>query len=229
MKLRQGRGFVLHRRFLAAQEGHRPVIDLGEFRGRGGVLPFFGYLVKIAPAGETSFAASLRRFAATVRNKGVAIVLSDFFDPDWQEGTPGHSLVFSQGFRLSGIDGCTLTLRNEDTYLIDSSKNIRNSGTHTAAELSVQLDRLSPTKGKATYRHTKNFEKAALVGAWRTEYRYKGFTKHTVVGLELFSTKSKEKVGFWDGTTLTFTFDSKEMSEKFDAAFRQAIRLCTMK
>jgi len=150
-------------------------------------------------------------------------------NPDWQEGTPGHSLVFSQGFRLSGIDGCTLTLRNEDTYLINSSKNIRNSGTHTAAELSVQLDRLSSTKGKVTYRHTKNFEKAALVGAWRTEYRYKGFTKHTVVGLELFSTKSKEKVGFWDGTTLTFTFDSKEMSEKFDAAFRQAIRLCTMK
>src|SRR5947209_2511889 len=48
-------------------------------RGRGGVLPFFSYLEKVQPGGSTSFGTALRRFAATVRYKGVAVVLSDFF------------------------------------------------------------------------------------------------------------------------------------------------------
>jgi hypothetical protein len=38
--------------------------------------------------------------------------------------------------------------------------------------------------------------------------------------------ESKERLGSREGHTLTFTFDSKEMSEKFDATLRQAIRLC---
>ena len=67
-------------------------------RGRGGVLPFFGYLEKITPDGATSFATSLRRFAATVRHKGVAIVLSDFFDPDWQEGLKS---LLARGFQVA--------------------------------------------------------------------------------------------------------------------------------
>ena len=151
-------------------------------------------------------------------------------NPDWQEGTPGHKVIFSQGFRLGGVGGCTLTLKNEDTHRINYSKNMRESKRHFAAELDIQLDKLSPTKGRATYRHTKNPEEARLIGAWRTEYKQKGFFTRRVVGeLTLFSMESKERVGFWDGETLTFTFDSKEMSEKFDAAFRQAIRLCKEK
>ena len=55
-------------------------------RGKGGVLPFFAYLERLQASGETGIAASLHRFAATVRNKGVAIVLSDLFDPNWQDG-----------------------------------------------------------------------------------------------------------------------------------------------
>src|SRR5579871_1643043 len=69
-------------------------------RGRGGVLPFFGYLEKIKPEGTTSFAVSLRRFAATVRNRGVAIVLSDFFDPDWQEGMKS---LLARGFQVAAL------------------------------------------------------------------------------------------------------------------------------
>ncbi len=55
-------------------------------RGRGGVPPFFRYLETVSAEGKTGFAASLRRYSATVRHKGIAIVLSDFFDPKWQDG-----------------------------------------------------------------------------------------------------------------------------------------------
>ena len=154
----------------------------------------------------------------------------DSYNPDLQEGTPGYTLVFSQGFRLSGIGGCTPTLKNGDTHLVDHSKLISDAGSHRAAELELRLDEMSPTKGKAPYRHTKNPEKARLVGAWRTEYKYKRFWRRRVVGaLTLYSRESEERLTTWNGETLTFTFDSKEMSEQFDAALRRAIRLCNEK
>ena len=67
-------------------------------RGKGGVLPFFAYLEKIQAGGQTSFAASLHRFAGTVKNKGVAIVLSDFFDPHWQDGLKS---LLARGFQVA--------------------------------------------------------------------------------------------------------------------------------
>jgi hypothetical protein len=152
------------------------------------------------------------------------------YNPDWQEGTPSYTLVFSPGFRLSGSGGCTLTLKNGDTHLVDHSKLVTDTRQHRAAELEIRLDEMGPAKGRAPYRHTKNPEKARLVGAWRTEYKYKNFWRRRVVGeLTLFSIESQERLGSWDGVTLTFTFDSKDMSEQFDAAFRQAIRLCNEK
>ena len=44
--------------------------------------------------------------------------------------------------------------------------------------------------------------------------------------LTLFSPGKTPKLRVWEAETLTFTFESKEMSEKFDAVFRQAIRIC---
>lgn len=69
-------------------------------RGKGGVLPFFRYLEKIKPEGETAFSASLRRYAATTKQKGVAVVLSDFFDPHWQEGLKA---LLARGFQVAVI------------------------------------------------------------------------------------------------------------------------------
>lgn len=69
-------------------------------RGKGGVLPFFSYLEKVEAGGTTAFSASLHRFAATVRNKGVAIVLSDFFDPGWQDGMKS---LLARGFQVAAI------------------------------------------------------------------------------------------------------------------------------
>lgn len=67
-------------------------------RGRGGVLPFFNYLQKVKSGGTTSFSTSLKRFASTVRYKGVAIVISDFFDPDWQVGMKA---LLARGYQVA--------------------------------------------------------------------------------------------------------------------------------
>jgi uncharacterized protein (DUF58 family) len=69
-------------------------------RGRGGVLPFFRYLEGIAPEGETAFSTSLRRYAGTTKQKGVAVVISDFFDPDWQDGLKA---LLARGFQVAVI------------------------------------------------------------------------------------------------------------------------------
>jgi uncharacterized protein (DUF58 family) len=69
-------------------------------RGRGGVLPFFNYLQAVKAGGTTSFATSLRRFASTVRYKGVAVVVSDFFDPNWQEGMKA---LLARGYQVAAL------------------------------------------------------------------------------------------------------------------------------
>ncbi|HEV8431090.1 MAG TPA: hypothetical protein VGQ41_24515 [Pyrinomonadaceae bacterium] len=78
------------------------------------------------------------------------------------------------------------------------------------------------------HRYTKDPEKVRLLGAWRTEFKYNGWFSRTMVGLTLSSAEWKEPQR-WEGMNLAFSFDTKEMSEKFDAAFRQAIRLCRSK
>ncbi len=69
-------------------------------RGKAGVLPFFRYLEQLKAEGGTSFAATLRRFAASIRYKGVAVVLSDFFDPDWQEGMKA---LLARGYQVAAL------------------------------------------------------------------------------------------------------------------------------
>ena len=55
-------------------------------RGRAQVFPFFDYLEKAEVGGQTSLAASLKEFSLRTRRPGVAILISDFFDPDWSTG-----------------------------------------------------------------------------------------------------------------------------------------------
>jgi len=106
-------------------------------RGKAGVWPFFRYLESIQTGGATSFSTSLRRFASTVRNKGVAIVLSDFFDPDWQVGLKA---LLSRGFQVA-----VLHVLSEDeihpTLLGDL--RIIDSETGESKEMSVNPQLLS--------------------------------------------------------------------------------------
>ena len=164
----------------------------------------------------------------TFRN--ARIVLKDSSDaftyrPPWDDSGPAiHTFIFTQGFRVTNIDGCNVMLRNDDAKTVYKSK-VQDSTHRSIADVWLQLNRMSPNKGKRTHRYTKDPEKVRLLGAWRTEFKYRGWFARTMFGLSLYSPESKEPER-WEGMDLAFTFDTKEMSEKFDAAFRRAIRLC---
>jgi hypothetical protein len=158
---------------------------------------------------------------------------NDESGPFHQDAMPAEKPIFSQGFRLANLEGCMLTLRNDDMRILRRPNKLYqwNIGESYVAELYIPLYRLSPRKGRSTYRHTRDPEKARLFGTWRTEFKHRGFFARHDVGISYFPAGQRESKskGYKDGETLTFTFDSKEMSEKFNAAFRQTIRLCQAK
>ena len=56
-------------------------------RGKPGVMPFFQFLQARTPTGGgTNFGDALSRYAALARGGGIAVVLSDFFDPSYERG-----------------------------------------------------------------------------------------------------------------------------------------------
>lgn len=67
--------------FAARMREHLPPV-----RGRQQVFPYFDFLERTAPAGQTSLAASLKEYALRTRRPGVAVLISDFFDPEWEAG-----------------------------------------------------------------------------------------------------------------------------------------------
>ncbi len=69
-------------------------------RGKTSVFPFLRYLEKIKADGETNISTSLRRFAATARSRGLAVVISDLMDPQWQEGLKP---LISRGFQVAVV------------------------------------------------------------------------------------------------------------------------------
>jgi hypothetical protein len=143
-----------------------------------------------------------------------------------QDAYPALNLFYAEGFRLVQGDVCGVILRNDSTTLLAHSKLAHDPapGQRYSAELYIPLDRLSVKKGKGPYRHTSNPDKAHLLGTWRTEF--KNNRSQDDVVLTLFTPGQTTKMRVWEAETLTFTFDSKETSEKFTAAFRQAIKIC---
>jgi uncharacterized protein (DUF58 family) len=55
-------------------------------RGKQQVFPFFNFLEGAKAGGQTSLAASLKEYALRTRRPGVAVLISDFFDPEWETG-----------------------------------------------------------------------------------------------------------------------------------------------
>lgn len=141
--------------------------------------------------------------------------------------------VFSRGFRFAGLEGCTLTLRNEDARMLPppgAGRADAHAGGGTppryVAELYVPLDRLSATKGKSAKSAHQKPENARLYGAWGAEYKYKGVVAKSPVGLFMFPAGLRESRKYYGGQSVTFTFDGREQSLRFDDAFRRAVKLC---
>ena len=143
-----------------------------------------------------------------------------------QDAYPALSLFYAEGFRLVQGDVCNVILKNDDTRVLAHSKLVQAPppDQRYAAQLFIPLDRLSIKNGKGPYRHTSDPDKAQLLGTWRTEF--KSNRSQDDVVLTLFDPGQTKKLAVWQAETLTFTFDDKETSEKFTAAFRQAIKIC---
>jgi hypothetical protein len=97
------------------------------------------------------------------------------------------------------------------------------------AVLFLPLDRMSDTRGKDPYLHTQSPEKAKLLGTWRTSFEQRGFFTKVIFDVELTAAEQppSKELGRFD--YLTFTFDSKELAEQFNAAFRRAFKICSEK
>jgi uncharacterized protein (DUF58 family) len=70
-------------------------------RGRRSAVGFFQQLEALGTGGAADLSAALRRCALETRQAGVAVVLSDFLDPQGYE--PGLSALASRGFHVNAI------------------------------------------------------------------------------------------------------------------------------
>jgi uncharacterized protein (DUF58 family) len=59
---------------------------LSPVRGKQQIFPYFHFLERAAAGGQTSLSASLKEYALRTRRPGVAVLISDFFDPEWEQG-----------------------------------------------------------------------------------------------------------------------------------------------
>jgi uncharacterized protein (DUF58 family) len=95
-------------------------------RGRKSSLTFFQNLNQVQPHGVADFNQSLRRGALEARQAGVAIVLSDFLDPQGYES--GLSALVGRGFSVNAVQILAPEEMNPDTYgdlkLIDSETGV---------------------------------------------------------------------------------------------------------
>ena len=146
------------------------------------------------------------------------------------------ALVFSEGFKLvSGLDDCHIRLRNDDVKVYETHRNrpvLIDLATLTptpgpyAAEFSTWLETVSNDRGRATFSHTKNPQTIKLLGGWRTRFISRGFFGRSIFGMEIPAIKRGANNESLTSDTLTFTFDDREMSERFNSAFRRLIKLC---
>lgn len=151
------------------------------------------------------------------------------------KGSPSAKAIFSKDFRLSGLDGCHLTLKNTAVRVIDFSGGkhsgdvktlLENRRTATTGQLLMWLERLSYDKGKGAYRHTKNRTKSDLLGEWRTEFTYRGFFSRNVFSMSFSDPEQGTMREVMTAEKLTFTFDDRDTAAQFDMVFRRAIKVC---
>jgi hypothetical protein len=182
---------------------------------------------------EDSSVSQILTWLAQTSFPHARIVLKDSWDdfiyrPPWDDSEPmKHTFIFLQGFKVTNIDGCNLMLRHDDAREVIKSKEV-DATRPLVVDLWVQLHRMSPDKGKRTHRYTTDPEKLRVLGAWKSEFKYKGWSSNTMAELKL-NYPQCEKPQKWQGYNIAFTFDTQAMSEQFEVAFRHAIRLCRTK
>lgn len=67
-------------------------------RGKQSAFGVFDWLKSVKPSGQTQLASSLRDFSLRTSRPGLAIVISDFFDPEYEKGL---SALISRKFEVT--------------------------------------------------------------------------------------------------------------------------------
>lgn len=159
-----------------------------------------------------------------------------------RQSVAGGERIFSEGFHIKETNDCHVTLSNELVRIIDwrnpssgtfhrfiPQKNGVRELTPQLALVFLPLSKMSDKRGKAPFLHAEDPEKAKLLGSWRTSFEQRGFFSKVIFDVKLIAAEEPhpQELGSFDH--VTFTFDSKELAEQFNAAFRQAIKICTSK
>lgn len=158
--------------------------------------------------------------------------------------------IFSKGFKFAKVEGCKLFLKNDDVELLSFStkypnptegslqdfRKYKTNQLKFAGEFTIPLNKLKANK--APFRHTKKADDITLLGAWRTEFKWKTDfflipTKDKLKSLmenalkiEIDGVGQDIKESSMNGDELTFTFDDEKTSKNFYAAMSRAITLC---
>lgn len=117
-------------------------------RGKQSAFAVFDWLRTVQPSGQTMLADSLRDFSLRTSRPGLAIVISDFFDPDYQKGL---SALVSRRFELTALqvldqDEAEPPLGG-DLMLVDSETDQRREVTITQSLLRRYKQRLAEMCG----------------------------------------------------------------------------------
>lgn len=128
---------------LAALSG-RTARTLTPKRGKQAAMGLFHWLQSAPAGGETDLAASIRDFSLKTSQPGLVIVVSDFFDPDYQKGL---SALLSRRFELMVIhvldqDEVSPSIIG-DLMLVDSETDERREVTVTQTLLRKYKQRLT--------------------------------------------------------------------------------------
>jgi hypothetical protein len=158
-------------------------------------------------------------------------------------GRLSEELIFSQGFRLLSVQGCRVTLRNEQVKIIGSESSSYNRDAMSFARflydlkhekkltaqtgvMVIGLNQLKYTESKP-YQYTKKPDVAKVFGVWRVKFCEKRFVGFSLLQMEISAAEDPDlKDTMKNAQTLTFTFDDKQESESFRVELNRAIKLC---
>jgi hypothetical protein len=154
----------------------------------------------------------------------------------------GGERIFSEGFHVTLVNSCQVLLTNEQVTIVDArnpesggfyrfitQKNGQRELTPQLATVFLSLDRMSDKRGKRPHLLTKDHKHGKSGGWWQASYEQHGFFNKMIFDAELTPAEQPQtkELGHFD--YLSFTFESRELAEQFDAAFRRAIKICANK
>lgn len=131
-------------------------------RGKAGLIPFFRHLEDRTPiGGGTQFGDAMTQYAAQIRNPGIAVVLSDFFDESYERGLKALLSRHMQIVLLHVLDPEELDPSiTGDLRLIDSESGEHREvsmSPHVLAQYKAHLEDFTGNLKKMTSRYGMDY------------------------------------------------------------------------